>query len=98
VIPLGLAALGASASVLGGLDVVAAWRVPLLSASALAIAGGWLAWRQKRPVACASGADCASPERSRATLALLLCASAIVLAAASWGYIDPMLFKLLRGR
>jgi mercuric ion transport protein len=33
-----------------------------------------------------------------ATLALLLCASAIVLAAASWGYIDPMLLKLVRGR
>ncbi len=39
VIPLGLAALGASASVLGGLDEVASWRVPLLSISALGIIG-----------------------------------------------------------
>ena len=98
VIPLGLAALGAGASVLGGLEMVAAWRVPLLSVSALAIVGGWGAWWLKRPVACASGAGCASPQRSRATLALLLCASIIVLAAASWSYIDPMLLKLLRGR
>lgn len=29
---------------------------------------------------------------------LLLCASAIVLAAADWSDIDPMLLKLLRGR
>lgn len=97
VIPLGLAALGAGASVLGGLEAVAAWRVPLLFVSALAIVGGWGAW-MKRPVACASGASCASPERSRSTLSLLLCASAIVLAAASWSYIDPMLLELLRGR
>ena len=38
------------------------------------------------------------PKRSRATLALLVCASAVVLAAASWGYIDPILIKLARAR
>ncbi len=98
VIPLWLAALGAGAGVLGGLEAVAAWRVPLLAISALGIIGGWGAWWVKHPVTCASGESCASPERSRATLTLLLCASAIVLAAASWGYIDPMLLKLFRGR
>lgn len=98
VAPLSLVALGAGASVLGGLEAVAAWRAPLLSVSALGIIGGWGAWWLKRPVACASGESCASPERSRATLTLLLCASAIVLAAASWSYIDPLLLKLWRGR
>jgi mercuric ion transport protein len=98
VIPLGLAALGASAGVLGGLEAVAAWRVPLLAISALGIIVGWGAWGLRCPVACASDESCASPERSRSTLALLLCASAIVLAAASWGYIDPALLKLFRGR
>jgi len=98
VIPLGLAALGAGAGVLGGLEAVAAWRVPLLSASALAVVGGWGACWLKRPVECGSGASCATPERSRATLTLLLCASAIMLAAASWSYIDPVLLKLFRGR
>jgi mercuric ion transport protein len=96
-IPLGLAALGAGASVLGGFESVAAWRVPFLTVSALAIIGGWTAWRLKCPVACVSGLSCASPARSSATLALLLCASAIVFVAASWGYIDPMLLKLFRG-
>ena len=98
VIPLALATLGASASVLGGLEVVAAGRIPFLAVSALAIIGGWGAWWLKRPTACISGSSCASPDRSRATLALLLCASAIVVAAASWGYIDPLLLKLFRGR
>jgi mercuric ion transport protein len=96
-IPLGLAALGAGASVLGGLEMIAAWRSPLLSISVLAIAGGWGAWWMKRPVVCAPGTSCGSPERSRATLSLLLGASAIVLAAANWSYVDPMLLKLLRG-
>lgn len=53
VIPLGRAALGAGESVFGGVETVAAWRTPLLSASALAIVGGWGAWWLKRPVACA---------------------------------------------
>ncbi len=98
VVPLGLAALGAGAGVLGGLELLAEWRVPFLSASALAIVGGWGAWWWRRPDACVVGSSCAAPARSRATLVLLLCASAVVLAAASWGYIDPMLLKLFRGR
>ncbi len=98
VIPLGLAALGAGAGVLGGLEAIASWRVPLLSVGALGIVGGWSSWWVKRPVACAPGEGCASPERSRAMLVALLCASAILLAAASWSYIDPVLLKLFRAR
>ncbi|MFO1101823.1 MAG: mercury transporter MerT [Methylocystis sp.] len=98
VIPLGLAALGAGAGILGGLETVATWRVPLLSVSALGIVGGWSAWWFKRPVVCAAGSACASTKRSRATLALLLCASAIVLAAASWSYIEPVLLKFFKGQ
>lgn len=98
VIPLGLAALGAGAGVLGGLEMVAEWRVPFLAVSALGIVGGWGAWWWKRPAPCVSGKACESPQRSRATLALLLCASFIVALAASWGYIDPMLLKILKGR
>ncbi|MGJ0508871.1 MAG: mercury transporter MerT [Methylocystis sp.] len=77
-IPLGLAALGAGAGVLGGLEAVAEWRAPLLLVSAMAIVGGWGACWLKRAVACAFGESCASPQRSRATLALLLCASVTV--------------------
>lgn len=82
---------------MGGLETMAGWRVPLLFISALGIIGGWGAWWLKRPVICVTGSSCASPGRSTATLALLLSASAIVLAAASWSYIDPILLKLWRG-
>jgi mercuric ion transport protein len=98
VIPLGLAALGAGAGVLGGLETVAEWRVPFLAISALAIVGGWGAWWWKRPAPCSSGSDCASPQRSRVTLGLLLCASLIVALAANWGYIDPILLTILKGQ
>jgi mercuric ion transport protein len=98
VIPLALAALGAGASVFGGLEKVAEWRVPLLALSASAIAGGWGAWWWKHPVPCASGSACALQQRSRATLGLLLCASLIVVLAPSWSYIDPVLLKLFMGR
>ncbi len=98
VIPLGLAAFGAGAGILGGLETIAEWRTVLLLVSGVAIVAGWGAWWLKGPVVCAPGASCASHQRSRAALALLLCASITVLAAASWGYIDPLLLKLLRGR
>lgn len=97
-IPLSLAALGAGAGVLGGLEMVAEWRVPFLAVSALGVVGGWGVWWWKRPAPCASSSACASPQRSRATLGLLLSASLIVALAASWGAIDPMLLKLLKGR
>lgn len=98
VIPLGLAAAGAGASVLAGLEMVAESRVPFLVVSALAIAGGWGAWWWKRPAPCVSRVGCASPERSRATLALLLLASLIAALAASWRHIDPLLLKFFWGR
>lgn len=98
VIPLGLAALGAGASVLGGLEMVAEWRVPFLAVSGLAIFGGWGAWWWRGPVACVADSACASPRRSRAMLGLLLCTSLIVALAVGWGYIDPVLLKLLKGR
>jgi mercuric ion transport protein len=97
VIPLGLAALGAGAGVLGALAAMSALRLPFLAVSGAAVAGGWAAW-WRRPTACVPGSGCAPLERSRATLALLLCATAIVAAAAIWAYVDPVLLKLLRGR
>jgi mercuric ion transport protein len=97
VLPLGLAALGAGAGVLGGLAAMSDLRLPFLAASGVAVAGGWAAW-WRRPTACALASTCVPLERSRVTLALLLCATVIVAAAAGWGYIDPVLLKLLRGR
>ena len=98
ILPLGLAALGAGAGILGGLEALAGWRIPFLAVAALAVVGGWTRWQSKRPPVCVSGSTCASTRRSRATFALLLCASVVVIVAGSWGYIEPALLKMMRGR
>lgn len=59
VLPLGLVALGAGAGVFGVLNEIAAWRVPFLSVSALAVAGGWGACLMKRRDACTTDLHCA---------------------------------------
>ena len=41
--------------------------------------------------------SCCSTQRPRATLALLLCASAVALAAVKWDEVGPVLFRLFRG-
>lgn len=97
VLPLGLAAIGAGAGVIGVLNEVAAWRVPLLSVSALAVAGGWGAWWMKRREACAIDPHCATPSRRQSTTTLLALATVTVIAAAGWDHIDPALFKLFAG-
>lgn len=98
VIPLSLAAVGASASILGGVAMIAEWRIQLLVISTLAIVGGWGAWWWKRPATCVSGSAYGLPQRSRRTLGLLLLVSLIVVLAASWSVIDPVLLKMYRGR
>lgn len=97
VLPLGLAAIGASAGVFGVINELAAWRIPLLSLSALAVAGGWGAWWMKRREACATGPHCATPARTQSTTTLLMLASVIMIAAAGWEHIDPVLLKLFKG-
>jgi len=98
VIPLALAALGAGAGILGGLAFLAEWRDPFLVLSLAAVAGSWVAWRRRQAPACASGPSCAAANRSRGTLTLLICATLVVTTAGSWGYIEPVLLKMVRGR
>jgi mercuric ion transport protein len=92
-VSLGLAALGAGTSMLSGLEWLTQWRVPFLAASGVAVLGGWVSWWQGRRPSCKSGAACASPRRSVAAL-LLLAATFILSAAASWDMIEPMLLNV----
>jgi mercuric ion transport protein len=96
VIPLGLAALSAASDVLGGFGAIASWRAPLLSISALGIIGVGACGGSSGPLRAPRVKAAHRSERSRMTLALLLCASAILLAAANWSDIDPVLLKLFR--
>lgn len=96
VIPLALGALGAGAGIFSGLEAIAAWRTPMLAVSALAVATAWWSWWRKREAVCMTGSACATPRRSRTTLALLSVASVIMAIAAGWNYLEPVLLRLMR--
>ncbi len=98
IIPLGLAALGAGAGIVGRLAFLSDWRLHFLALSLAAVVGSWVTWRRRQATACVSALSCAAVSRSRGILALLICASMVVTTAAGWGYIKPVLLKLARGR
>ena len=93
IVPLGLAALGAGAGVFSGLEWLATWRVPLLAASALATAAAWILRSRKSSRSYACHAACARPDRSHATLFLLIGATIMLAAAASWTTLEPLLLE-----
>lgn len=96
VLPLGLAAIGVGAGVFGVLNEVAAWRVTLLFISTLAVASGWGAWWIKRREACLTDPRCAPQSLTQSPTALLIIATAVVILAAGWEHIDPVLLKLIK--
>jgi mercuric ion transport protein len=97
VLPLFLGGLGAGAWVFGTLEVLAPIRIPLLILSALAVAGAWgVYYFRKQPVARVLGATCEAPRHSRITLALLGLGTILVTTAGAWGFIEPVVLKLMR--
>jgi mercuric ion transport protein len=97
VLPLGLIALGVGAGILGVINEIPAWRDPLLSMSAIAVAGGWGAWLVKRRDACTADLHCATSSQKQLTMILLIISTIIVVMAAGWEHIDPVLLKLFNG-
>ncbi|WP_436102539.1 mercuric transporter MerT family protein [Pararhizobium sp. LjRoot238] len=91
-VPLMLASLGAGTSFFGVLASMAAWRLPLLVVSGFAVAAGWFVWWRAR---CETGSTCATRRRPRKPFILLL-ASVIVLVAAGWGSLEPLLLQLVQ--
>lgn len=94
VLPIVLGGLGAGAGVFTVLGVLAPLRVPLMVASALAVIVGWFFYARPPQSVCAG--SCAAPRRSLAPLVLLSLATLLIVAAATWGYFEPALIKMLR--
>ena len=97
VIPLVLAAVGASAGIFGAFQTLAEWRMPLLSVAVLSIIGGWFIWWKKRNVICSSVVSCSTSTRSNTSVTLLSISSLIIVLGLSWEYIDPLLLKIIKG-
>ena len=95
-VPLALASLGAGAGIFGALEILAPWRIPLLVASGIGVGLAWRAWWHGRSPSCEPGTACAERPRSRIALPLLLLATAMVVAAADWNYIELPLLNLVR--
>jgi mercuric ion transport protein len=96
VLPIVLGGLGTGAGVFTMLGVLAPLRVPLMAASFLAVAVGWFFYARRRQSACGPDGSCTVPRRPPAALVLLSLATVFIAAAATWGYFEPALIKMLR--
>ena len=93
VLPLALAGLGLGA---GGLAVFVPYRWPMTIIASVLIIAGWMLYLRKHR-ACSADADCAVPAPGRATLAMLVGATVIVVISALWGFIEQPLMRVLGG-
>lgn len=82
VLPLALAGMGVG---VGGLALLGPLRAPLALIALLAVTAGWFLYFKRRR-ACAADATCEAPGRT--TPILLFAASAFVILAGLWPYIE----------
>lgn len=97
VLPLGLSAVGASASVLSAFHSFESMRLPLLVVASVALLGGWYVWWSKRNVEYCSTSDCSSSTTRNSAVALLSISTFIILLGLSWEHIEPVLLKAIKG-
>ena len=95
VLPFALAGLGIGASA-AGLAVFVPYRWPLTVAALAVVAVGWALYLRQRQ-ACAADASCAVSPPSRATLTMLVVATAFAAISALWGFIEQPLMRTLGG-
>jgi mercuric ion transport protein len=95
VLPLMLAAVGASSGVFSFLEWLIPYRTPLLVIGGLAVAGGWFAWWRNKTV-CEPDSACAEPRRSRSTMITLTVLSLLMLLALGWNFLEPTLIQYVR--
>lgn len=96
-VPVVLGGLRASAGVSTVFGALAALRVPLMTASVLAVAFGWFLYARRSLAACGPESSCTAPLRSPIALVLLSLAAVLIGAASADGSFEPALIKMLRG-
>ena len=96
VLPIVLGGVGAGTGVFTVLGVLAPLRIPLMTASALAVVVGWFFYARRRQAACGPDGTCTAPRRSPVALVLLSLATVLIVAAGTAGYFKPALIKMVR--
>lgn len=91
ILPLLLGGLGAGSGTLSVLGMLTPWRLPLIVAGGLAAAAAWSLWWHRSRRACPAGAPCETPRGSWTSLALVAVATKLVIVAAVWPSIEPVL-------
>jgi mercuric ion transport protein len=91
VVPLSLAALGATGAVSGLTETLAPYNGYLLGVSAAALGGGWLSFFRWNRAACAADGSCSAPGTRRWGAIGLGVASLVVLVAFAREQLEPVL-------
>ena len=97
IIPLGLSAIGASASVMSAFHSFESMRLPLLVVASVALLSGWYVWWSKRNTEYCSTSDCSSPTTRNSATVMLSASTLIIFLGLSWGFIEPILLKAIKG-
>lgn len=97
VLPLVLAAVGASASVFAAFQYLAEWKYALLGVASVSLVGSWYTWWKKRSADCCSATQCATNNSRITTMSLLCVSTVLIMLAYSWEHIEPVLLKIIKG-
>jgi mercuric ion transport protein len=91
VVPLSLAALGATGAAAGAIETLAPYHGYLLGVSGLAVGSGWLAFLRQNRLSCTPDGACAQPRvRRRGAIALGI-ATLVAALAFVRPYIEPLI-------
>jgi mercuric ion transport protein len=97
VVPLSLAALGATGAVTGWIDTFAPYQPYFLGLTGLALGGGWLRFLRQHRTCCAADGSCSAPAARRRNAIVLSVATVIAILAFGREYIEPIVAGSLFG-
>lgn len=97
VLPLGLSAVGASATVISAFHSFESMRLPLLIVASFSLLGGWYAWWSKRNAEYCSTGYCSTSTSRNSAVAMLSISTFIILLGLSWEHIEPVLLQAIKG-